>query len=458
MAVTDTTTPDLDRRARIGTLTAASAGFSMIQLDVFVVNVAIKPIGAALGGGTSGLQWVVSIYTLMFAALILTAGALGDRFGARRMFAIGLVIFMAASLACGLAPAMGVLIGARAVQGAGAALLGACSLALINHAFTDPDDRARAVGLWAAGAAVALSAGPIIGGLLIAGVGWRAVFFINLPIGAGGLWLIRRCAPETALAGRTIDLPGQVTAITAMAALAWALIEGGAAGFGSVQVVAGLVTAVAAAAGFVWAETRSREPMLPLGLFRRPAFAAPAMLGLLVNIAFYGLIFIFSLLYQREDGYSPLTAGLAFLPMTAAVIAANLSTGWLCARFGIRLVILAGLAGMAAGCAGMLGAGPGTPFTQIVAQQVVLGAGIGVLVPPMTSTVMGSIDRSRSGVASGTLNMMRQAGSVLGVAVYGSLIAAKGHFTAGFHTALLISVGVVAAGAFLGTQNGRWLR
>ncbi|HEY1619946.1 MAG TPA: MFS transporter [Streptosporangiaceae bacterium] len=434
---------------RAGTLAAASLGFSVVQLDVFVVNVAVRQIGTALGAGTSGLQWVVGIYTLMFAALILTAGALGDRLGARRMFAAGFAVFMAASLACALAPGIGVLIGARAVQGAGAALLGACSLALINHAFTDDAGRGRAVAWWAAGASVALSAGPIIGGLLIAALDWRAVFLINLPIGTAGLWLTWRHVPETPTARHSFDLGGQATAIIALGALAWALIEGGAAGFASPAVLAAFALAAAGLAAFLVIEARRRDSMLPLGLFRRPAFAAPAFLGLLVNIAFYGLIFVFSLLWQEQDGYSALRTGLAFVPMTASVLVANLVTRRLAALIGTRPVILVGLAGMAAGCAGLLFAGPGTPFAAIVGQQVLLGGGIGLLVPPMTSTIMGSVERSRSGVASGTLSAMRQAGSVLGVAVFGSLIAAGRHFSTGFHIALVIALVVIAAGAAL---------
>jgi DHA2 family methylenomycin A resistance protein-like MFS transporter len=426
----------------------------VVQLDVFVVNVAVRQIGAALGGSTSDLQWVVGIYTLLFGALILTGGALGDRFGARRTFSAGFVIFVLASVACGLAPVMAVLIAARAVQGAGAALLGACSLTLLSHAFTDTRERARAIAAWAAGAAGALSAGPIIGGLLIAWLGWRAIFFINLPVGAVGLWLTRRYAPKAAPSGRTIDVPGQLTAIAAMSALAWALIDGGTAGFASPPVLAALAVAAVSAAAFISTEARSRAPMLPLPLFRRSAFAGPAFLGLLVNVVFYGLIFVFSLLFQKADGYSALRAGLAFLPMTVAVLAANLSAGRLGSSFGARPVILAGLSAMAGGCAGLLTAGPGTPFAELVGQQVLLGFGIGLLVPPMTSTLMGSVDRSRSGVASGTLNMMRQTGSVLGVAIFGSLIAAKGGFATGFHIALVISIVVIVTAAAITVTIG----
>ena len=447
--------PVTDSAVRKGTLAAASLGMGVVQLDVFVVNVGVRQIGAALGGGTSGLQWVVSAYTLMFAALILTGGALGDRFGARRMFTAGFVVFVAASLGCGLASGLAALIAARAVQGAGAALLAGCSLALISHVFTDAAGRARAVAVWAAGAAAALSAGPVIGGALIAALGWRSIFFINLPVGAAGVLLTRGYAPETHPSGRRIDLPGQVSAIVALGALTWALIQGGTAGFASPAILAGFAAAVVAGAVFCVAETYSAAPMLPLSLFRRPAFAAPAFLGLLVNVAFYGLIFCLSLLFQQQDGYSALRAGLAFLPMSAAVLAANLTAGRLGPLIGTRRVIWAGLAGMAAGCAGLLVTGPGTPFIEIAGQLVVLGGGIGLLVPPMTSELMGSVDRSRSGMASGTLNTMRQAGSVLGVAVFGSLVAARGRFAPGMHIALVTSLVLIAAAAALTALIGR---
>ena len=440
------------KRVRTATLVAASLGFAVIQLDVFVVNVGVKQIGASLGGGTSALQWVVGSYTLMFAALILTAGAFGDRFGARRMYSIGFVVFVAASVACGLAPDMAVLVASRAGQGAGAALLGACSLALINHAFHDPGERAKALGWWAAGASVALSAGPVAGGVLIAGVGWRSIFFINVPIGAAGFYLTRRYTTETDPGDRRIDVRGQLAAVIAMTALAGGLIEGGTAGFTSPFVIAALVIAAAALAGFLGLEARTAEPMLPLPLFRRAPFAAPALLGLVANVAFYGLIFVFSLYFQRIQGDSALRAGLAFLPLTAVVLAANVASSRIAGRIGARGTILIGLAAMAAGCAGLLVVHSATPFTALVVQQVLLGAGLGIVVPPMTNALMGSVDRSRSGIASGTLNMSRQTGSVLGVAVFGSLVAARGRFIAGFHTALVISIGLVIVGMLLASR------
>lgn len=439
----------VERRARRGTVVAASLGFAVIQLDVFVVNVAVQPIGSELGGGTSALQWVVGVYTLMFAALILTSGALADRFGARRIYCVGFVVFVAASVGCGLAPAMSVLIVMRAIQGVGAALLAASSLSVLNHSIRDDRARTRAIGIWAMGAAAALSAGPVVGGALIAAIGWRSIFFINVPVGALGLALTRRYVDETPPAGRRLDLRGQVAAVMAMAALAGGLIQGGAVGFADPLIIATLVLAAAATLLFVQLELRAGEPMLPMPLFRRGSFAAPAALGLLINVAFYGLIFVFSLYYQRVQGYSPLRAGLAFLPMTAVVLAANVASGRLADRVGALAVLRFGLLTMAVGCLGLLVMDRGTPYGEIVVQQVLLGGGIGIVVPLMTSAILGSVDRSRSGVASGTLNTTRQAGSVLGVAAYGTLIASSAGVVGGAHIALLISVVLVAAGVFV---------
>jgi DHA2 family methylenomycin A resistance protein-like MFS transporter len=443
-------TPDLEsERAETATLVAASLGFAVIQLDVFVVNVAVHEIGDSLGGGTAGLQWVVGAYTLAFAATILTAGALGDRFGARRMYCLGFLVFLAASVACGAAPTLVVLVAARAVQGLGAALLGACSLSLVNHTFHDPKRRAHAVGLWAAGASVALSAGPVVGGLLIAAAGWRTIFFINVPIGLVALYLTRRYTDETPYGEHRIDVAGQVAAIVGMTALAGGLIEGGSAGFGDPAIVATLAVAAVALAGFVAIEARVREPMLPLPLFRHRPFAAPAVLGFVINVAFYGLIFVFSLFFQRVQGDSALRTGLLFVPMTAAVLVTNVLSGRIAAAIGARATILIGLVSAGLGCAGLLTVESSTSFGALVVQQVLLGGGLGLVVPPMTNALMGAIDRSRSGVASGTLSTTRQSGSVLGVAIFGSLIASRTHFVAGFHAALAISLVLVGVAIVL---------
>ena len=317
------------------TLIATSLGFGVIQLDVTVVNVAVKQIGASFGGGITGLQWVVSAYTLVLAALILTAGALGDRFGAKRMLCTGFVVFTAASVLCGLSTSMAMLIAARAVQGLGAALLGSCALALLNHSYTDPRQRTRAVGQFVAGASAALSGGPVIGGFLIAAFGWRAIFFINVPLGAAGFWLALRYASETdRSARRRVDTRGAALATIALAGFAAAVIEAGTYGFTSRWVLAGLGCSLAAAVAFVAAEQRTASPMLPLSLFRRPGFVSPVTMGFLVNVCFYGLIFLFSLLFQAQHHMSALQTGLAFLPMTAAILGANLISGRVNAAIG----------------------------------------------------------------------------------------------------------------------------
>jgi DHA2 family methylenomycin A resistance protein-like MFS transporter len=441
---------------RAATLIGTSLGFGVIQLDVTVVNVAVKAIGGTFGGGIAELQWVVSSYVLMFAALILPAGALGDRFGAKRVLCAGFVIFVAASMACGLAPDFAVLIAARAVQGAGAALLGSCSLALLNYTFTSPADRARAIGQWAAGASAALSGGPVIGGILIATLGWRSIFFINTPIGLAGLWLVWRYAKETPRAARRgMDLAGAVSAVIALAAFAAAIIEAGSDGFTSLWVLGGLVVSALAVAVFIRSEARTAQPMLPLSLFRHRPFVAPVSVGFLVNVCFYGLIFLFSLLFQEQQGMSALRAGLAFAPMTAAILAANLLSGRVVAAVGRAGAILAGLVAMAIGCAALLRAGPGTGYPALVGQQILLGGGLGLLVPPMTGLLLSGVDRSRSGVAAGALTAFRQAGSLLGVAIFGAL-AGGGHFFPGLHLALWTSIAILAAsGALVGLLRGR---
>jgi DHA2 family methylenomycin A resistance protein-like MFS transporter len=422
------------------TLLATSLGFAVVQLDVSVVNVAITPIGADLGGGVAALQWMVNAYTLAFAGLILTAGALGDRIGAKRVFVAGFALFTLASAACGLAPDLGVLVAARAVQGIGAALLVPCSLTLLNHAYPTARERARAIGLWSAGASTALSAGPLVGGLLTTTLGWRAIFFINAPIGLAGILLTVRHATETTRsAGRGVDLPGQATAVLTLTALAAAMIEGGTRGFTDPLVLAAFAVAVLAGAAFLVVEARSARPMLPLTLFRAPSFGPASAIGLLVNVAFYGLLFVLSLFFQRAQHHSALATGLAFAPMTVAIIAANLTAS----RFGGRRPIVLGALLMVAGCAGLLGFGAAAPYPALVAQLVALGFGLGLIVPTMTAALLGGVARERSGVASGALNTARQTGSVLGVALFGALVARPGSLVSGWHVALLISIGLL---------------
>jgi DHA2 family methylenomycin A resistance protein-like MFS transporter len=359
----------------------------------------------------------------------------------------GFMIFTAASLACALAPTAALLIAARAVQGMGAAILVPNSLALLNHAYPDERERGRAVGIWAAGASLALTAGPLAGGGLIDLVGWRSIFLVNLPIGLGGLWLTWRYSHETARSPRhELDLAGQAAAIGALGCLAGAIIEGGARGWLDAGVMAGFAAAVVFAVAFVGQERRATQPMLPLSLFAIRTFSLTALIGLLVNVAFYGLIFVLSLFFQELNGRSPFATGLAFLPMMAVVLPVNLLAPRAAEKFGPHAVIAAGAVVAAGGCLGLLGVTPETRYWAMGLQLLATGGGLGLLVPPLTSLLLGSVDKSRSGVAAGVLNSTRQTGSVLGVALFGSLLGRGDAFIIGLRASLIISA-VLLGGA-----------
>jgi MFS transporter, DHA2 family, methylenomycin A resistance protein len=440
------------------TLAAMSLGYGVVQLDVTIVNTALNSIGTSLGGGVSELQWVVSTYTIAFAALILTAGVLGDRMGAKKIFMAGFSIFTAASLACALAPTSAVLIAARAAQGVGAAILVPNSLALLNHAYPNDKERGRAVGFWAAGASLALTAGPLVGGALIELAGWRSIFLVNLPIGLAGLWLTWRYATDTTRAQHELDLPGQAAAIGMLGVLAAAIIEGGRVGWTDPLVLAGFGSFVVLATLFVLQEHRAAAPMLPLSLFRRRMFALTSLVGLLVNIAFYGLIFVFSLYFQEINGWSSFATGLAFVPMMGAVLPVNLLAPRLAERFGAPAVIAAGALIAAAGCLALLGIDRGTGYWAVFVQLLAMGGGLGLLVPPLTSTLLGSVEKARSGLAAGVLNSTRQTGSVLGVALFGALIGQTDAFLSGARAALIISAALLIGAAAVIAVGGRLKR
>jgi DHA2 family methylenomycin A resistance protein-like MFS transporter len=435
------------------TLTAMSLGYAVVQLDVTIVNTALDSIDRSLGGGIAALQWIVSAYTVTFAAFILTAGALGDRLGARRVFAGGFALFTAASLVCALAPSMAILLAGRVLQGVGAAILVPNSLALLNHAYSDDAGRGRAVAVWAAGASAALTAGPLAGGALITLIGWRSIFLVNVPIGLIGLWLTWRFADDTSpTPGRELDLAGQGLAMAALALLTAATIEGGSLGFRNPRVAAGLAGTAVAAVLFVWRERCARQPMLPLTLFRERLFTLMTLDGLLVNVAFYGLIFVLSLYFQQVNHLSAWLTGLAFMPMLAAILPANLLAPRIAARIGALLTIGIGGCLGAIACVALLVLAAGTAYRALFIQLIALGAGLGLLVPPMTSTLLGCIDKRRSGVAAAVLNSARQTGSALGVALFGSLVA--GNFVLGAHRALAVCAALLLTTAFITSLTG----
>ncbi|WP_405734179.1 MFS transporter [Streptomyces sp. NBC_01537] len=418
-------------------LAAAVLGFFVITLDALVVNVALPSIRDDLGGGVTGLQWVMDGYTLMFAALLLSSGALSDRIGARQAYAAGFALFIAASAACGLAPGLGTLVAARLVQGAGAAVMLPASMALIREAYPDPAKRARAISIWAMGGAVASAAGPVLGGFLTL-LSWRAIFFINLPVGVAALFLFARIA-RSPRRDAPFDRTGQVAAVLAMGGLTYGVIEAGADGFGTPRVAAALGLAAVALVVFLTSQARGAHPMVPLDLFRSRGVVIPLLGGFAFTVGFYGLVFLLSLYFQELRGLSSLGTGLAFLPMTIVTAFMNLVAARAAERFGARVPISAGLFLMAVGLLVLCVVPQSTPAWLMALLLVPVGAGGALAVPSLTAVLLDNVPADRAGTASGVLNTFRQMGGALAVAVYGALIAAQGGFLHGMRVSLLIS-------------------
>ena len=428
----ETITTRPERAAATGRwpLVAVCLGYFMVILDVTVVTVANPTIGHDLRTSITALQWVVDGYTMVFAGLLLLAGGLGDRFGARRVFLAGLVVFTAASAACAAAPGPVSLVAARLVQGAGAALLVPASLSLLHASYPDSAARARAIGVWGMMGGLAAAAGPVLGGVLVSGLGWRSIFLVNLPVAALSYLLTTRTVPADRpdrRAGRPaggLDLPAQGAAVLMLAALTGGLIQAGALGWASPLVLGALVLGAAALVGFVVLERRSAAPMLPLRLFRVRAFSASVVVGVLLNLGFYGLLFVAPLYFEQVRHTGVLLTGLSILPMSAVVAASSALAGRVTARTGPRLPMVVGLLVGAAGLAGWLLAGPATPYPVLVVPMVAAGFGISFAMPASTTAIMRTAETGRAGITSAVFNTARQLGSALGVAAYGTLAAA----------------------------------
>ena len=428
-------------------LLAVSLGYFMVILDATVVNVALPSLGHDLGSSLSGLQWVVDGYTLVFAALLLSAGSLGDLLGGRRVFEGGLWLFTAASAACAAAPSVTVLVIARLLQGLGAAMLVPSSLALLRAAYPDPSERARAVGTWGGVAGVAAASGPVVGGVLVAAVSWRAVFLINVPVGLLGLLLSTRHLPprgERVNAG--LDPAGQAAGILALTLLTFGLIEGGDAGWSSPLAVAPLVLFPLALAAFLLLESRAQSPMLPLGLFRSRTFSGSSFVGLAINLGFYGQLFVISLYFQHVRGYTALQTGLALLPMGFFVALSSWLSGKVTGRIGPRAPMLGGLSLAGAGFLGLIVAGSHTSYVELVPALVAIGAGMAFTMPAATAAIIEAAPAERAGIASGVLNASRQAGGAIGVALLGTLVE-SGSFVPGLHLAMAVAGGVFLSAA-----------
>jgi MFS transporter, DHA2 family, methylenomycin A resistance protein len=431
------------------TILAASLGFVLVQLDVSIVNIALAKIGADLGTPVAGLQWVVDSYALAFAALLLSAGALGDQIGARKGFTIGFATFVAASLGCGLASGPIALIVARTAQGIGAALLVPCSLALLNQAAAgDARLRAKAVSLWTAAGSVAMAVGPVLGGLLVDTLGWRSIFLINIPIGIVGIFLTRSFVRESVTRHHSFDPVGQILAVTTLLGLVGAVISSEGSGLSPIVWCLLLVAAISGT-GFILVESRVPAPMLPLDFFRQATFSAATLVGLLVNFTLYGVIFILGLYLQRIHGYSPVNSGLAFVPFAIVLLFSNLVAGSVAKGTNLRYPMVVSLLVGATGYWLLHSINAQTPYLQMLPGFVVIPLGIGLAVPCMTTALLSAVPAARSGVASGVLNSVRQAGGALGVAIYGAFLneraIAGAQLSLSISAALLVLAAVVAA-------------
>jgi EmrB/QacA subfamily drug resistance transporter len=441
------------------TLGAVSIGLFMVMLDNTVVNVALPTIGRKLRMGISPLEWVVNSYALSFAMLMLTGGKLADYFGRRRFFVVGLVLFSLASLVCGLASSAGFLIGARVVQGVGAALLAPATLSIISATFP-PSERGTAIGIWAGVSATALAIGPLVGGVVTERLGWNWIFFINVPIGAAGVLAAFRWIDEsrdTALEQR-LDLGGLALSGAGVFALIYALIDANRYGWGSTRIVGLFVISAVCIGGFVALELRERVPMLDLSRFRNATFSGGNVVALLVGVALFGIVFYLSLYMQNILGYSAVRAGVAQLPITGLIVLIAPLAGRLTDRVGPRLPMALGTLLLAVALLLFTRMGVRSHYLTILPGLIVGGIGIGLAMGPTTVAVLSVVPVDEAGVGSGVVNTFRQTGGALGIAVMGAIVSSAidvlpidprypGQFVSGLHAALLAAAGITLVGA-----------
>jgi EmrB/QacA subfamily drug resistance transporter len=434
-------------------LVLTSVAFFMVALDSLVVITALPAIHDEIGGSLSTLDWAVNAYLLVFATGIVTAAALGDRLGRRRCYTAGLVLFATASAACALAPTAPVLIAARAVQGAGAAIVTPLSLTILTTSFP-ARRRGVIVGVWAGIAGLAAAGGPLVGGAFTQGLSWHWIFWVNVPIGllAAAASVVR--LTETRGPATRLDLPGVGLVSIGAVGLAWGLVRATDAGWGSTEVVAALGLGILALASFAVWETRTPQPMLPPGLFRIPSFAGAITTAFLLIGASTSAAFLVAQYFQFALGYSPLGAGLRFLPWTAAPLVIAPVAGMLCDRIGPRPLMVAGMLLQGAGLAWIaLIASTTVHYSHLVPALIISGVGLSLALPTTAAASLGAVRPPDMGKASGVNNMLQRFGGVFGVAVVSAVFAANGHLgtpagvTTGFRPALAVSAGLSLAGA-----------
>lgn len=394
----------------------------------------------------------------MFSALLLFGGTIADRIGSKNAYRNGMLMFVIASVACGLAPSLPFLIAARIVQGIGAALVTPTALSLIRDAFEDAQERTKAIALWAVGGSVAAAAGPVLGGLLVQ-ADWRLIFFINVPVGAVALVAVTKAAACPTRPAR-FDVPGQIAAVLALSALTYGCIEGGSMGFSSAPVVAAFMVAVVAFVTFLMVQARSSHRMVPLALFRSRPVAITLTVAFITMAGFYGAVFLQSLYFQEQRGHSAMTTGLLFLPMTAFVAVISYVAPRIANRFGRLVPIIAGQFAMAAGLIVLAVLPASAPVLLVALVMVLVGGGGGLTVPPIASVIFDNAPSQLAGTASGVLNTFRQMGGSLGVAVFGAVVNASAHFYGGLRidfvaTAVLVVLTALVSLTLRGVQGVR---
>jgi EmrB/QacA subfamily drug resistance transporter len=395
----------------------------IVGMDVTIVNVALPAIQHDLRATLSGLQWVVDAYTLVVASLLMLSGAVSDRFGRRRVFQIGLVLFTAGSVLCSLARSMEMLVAFRAVQGAGASMLNPVALSIIANAFPQPKDRARAVGIWGAVAGVSLALGPLLGGALTQSIGWRAIFWINLPIGLGALVLTALFVPESkAERARVFDPPGQVLVFSFLTAVTFAVIEGPRRGWQSGLILGLFALGLVCFVGFLLTEWRRREPMLDLRFFRSVPFSSAALLALLAFASFAGFLFLNALYLQQIRGFSALRTGMYTLPLAVAMMICAPLSGRMVGSFGTRPPLLLAGAGFLGSALLLTALHEQTSVPLLMVSYVLFGVGLGMVNPAITNSAVAGMPLSQAGVAAAIASTSRQVGAALGVAVAGTVV------------------------------------
>ena len=416
-----------DANRKWWTLAAMCFALFMIMLDNTVVNVALPSIQRDLDASIAGLEWTVNAYTLTFAVLLVTGGRVGDIFGRRRMFLFGVVVFSLASATIGFAPSEGWLVASRAVQGIGAAFMMPGTLSIISNAFP-PEERGKAIGTWAGVSAIALAAGPLLGGWLTEEVSWRAIFFLNLPVAVGAVVVTLFAAEESRdeTVGRTVDIPGIAGITVGLTALVFALVEGNAWGWGSPGIIGLLALSVAAFAAFVAIERRSAAPVVDFDALRSKQFLGANVVAFMVSFGMLAMFFFLALYMQNILGYSPLEAGVRFVPATVVIIFAGPVAGRLADRLGPRPLMVAGMLITAFSLLWQSRIEVDTSYGFLAPAFVLMGLGMGLVMSPMSMAAMNAVDRTKAGVASGTLSMFRMVGGTFGVAALGALVASIG--------------------------------